>query len=808
MESIFQDFRYALRQLRKNSGFAVIVVATLALAIGANTAIFSVAHTVLFAPLPYPNADRLMMIWGRNVSRGDRQFSISAGDFADWEQKNDVFEDVAASYDNEVTLTGAGDPKFVLGYAFTPNYFHILGVAPMLGRTFTYEEAQSHANLAVLSEKFWRTVLYGDPQILGKSITLDAKAFTVIGVMPPDFNYPPKTELWMPMSVSPAISGDYEHRYIRVMGRLKSGVSVATAQTRMDALERQIAAQHPQTDAGNETSVEPLRQQLSGDIRMPLLALLGAVGLVLLIACVNIASLLLARAASRRGELSVRVAIGASRLRLLRQFLIDSLLISFLGGALGVLLARWGTRFLLAIFPNDVANLSIPKVEAIPMNGPILWFALGITVLTALLFSVVPAMQSASGNEVLKESGRSLTSSLRSLRLRRALVTAEVALSLVLLTVAGLMTESFRRVYRENLGFRPEGIVALEVFLPGNRYPHDQLQKQSSFVNNVIDHLNALPGVQSAAATNFLPLTGFWGSTDFLIEGQSLPAGEAKLHADDRLVTPGYFLTMGIALLGGRDFTGMDRSNSEQVAIVNSSLAQRYFGSQDPLGKILQLGDPAHPERWRIVGLVSDVKAFGPEQVAHADIYRPLAQASFPLLAFTVRTAGDPSVLLQPAKQAIWEVDKEQPIFEAMPVEQLASQSVTLRRTSTILLAGFAVLALTLAAVGLYGVMAYSVVQRTHEIGIRIALGARQNDVLRLVVVNGMRAVAIGEIIGLVTALAVTHTVSTLLFGVSPNDPGTIAAAVCVLSLVTLFASYIPARRAAKTDPIVALRYE
>jgi predicted permease len=808
MTGLVQDFRYALRQLRTNALFTAVAVITLSLAIGANTAIFSVVHAVLLAPLPYPHVDRLMMIWGRNPSRGDRAFPISAGDFTDWKQNNDVFEDVAASFDNEVTLTGSGEPKLVLGYNFTPNYFGILRVTPAMGRTFSDEEARSGANVVVLSDKFWRTTLHADPQVLGKAVTLDAKPYTVVGVMPAAFDYPPRTELWMPLYISPAISGDYEHRYIRVMGRLKPGVSVEQAQVRMDALEREIASQYPQTDAGNSTWVEPVRHQLSGDIRTPLFALLGAVGVVLLIACVNIAGLMLARAASRRTELSVRVAIGASRMRLLQQHLSEGLLLALLGGALGLVLAFWCTRFLLAIFPNNVANLSIPRVEAIPMNPPVLGFALAITVFTALLFSAVPALQSAvaTGNDALKESTRSIASG--SARVRRALVTAEIALSLLLITGAGLMVESLRRVYREDLGFRQDQILGLEVFLPPNHYPDNQPQKRSAFVNGVLERLGKLPGVRSVAATNFLPLTGFWGTTDFAIEGQPLRDLAEKPLADNRLVTPGYFATMGITLLRGRDFSDSDRSDTEYVAIVNSSLSRRYFGGEYPVGKILQLGDAAHLQRWRIVGLVSDVKAFGPEQPAHADLYRPLAQASFPLLAFTVRTDGDPAGLLKAAKQSVWDVDKNQPVFDAMPLSLLAAQSVTLRRVSAILIASFAGLALVLAAVGLYGVMAYSVAQRTHEIGIRMALGARHADVLRLVVRNGMQLVFIGELIGFGAALLLTRTFSGLLYGVSAGDPRVLAAAIGVLTFVGVAASYIPALRATKVDPMVALRYE
>lgn len=807
MRGFFQDIRYAVRQLRKSPGFTAVAMITLALAVGANTAIFSVVHAVLLESLPFRQIDRLAMVWGRNPSRGDMQFPISAGDFTDWRQKNDVFEDIAPSFDDEVTLTGSGDPRLVLGYAVAPNYLHILGVEPRIGRGFTEEETKSGATVAVLSDKFWRDIFHADPQILGKVITLNAKSYEVIGVLPPAAEYPPRTALWFPMALtSPQ---NYRDRFVRVIGRLKPGVSLADAQIRMNALERQIAAQHPDTDAGNETWVEPLSHELTGGIRTPLLVLLGAVGLVLMIACANIASLLLMRAAGRRTEVSLRVAIGASRFRLLRQFMCESLMLSLLGGALGVGLAFASTRFLLAIFPNGVANLSIPKIEAIPINTPVLGFALLITILTGLIFGAVPALQLANTdpNEALKESRGSI-SSIQSSRLRYALVATEIALSMVLLAGGGLMIASFRQVYRADIGFRPDRVLALEVFLPGNRYPENPPDKRRAFVSNTLERLSRMPGVASVAATNFLPLSGFWGTTDFTITGQPQSDNTSKPQADNRMITPGYFATMGIGLLRGRDFTDADRPDTEKVAIVNSALAKHYFGGADPIDKFLELGDAAHPDRWRIVGVVADVKAFGPEEEAHTDLYRPLAQIPFPLLSFLVRTTGDPASLLKSAQRVIWDVDKDQPVFDAMPMRILATQSITLRRTSTILLASFAALALIVAAVGLYGLIAYTVVQRTHEIGVRMALGARRGDVLQQVVRRGMRLVLIGEFVGFALSLFMGRMAASVLYGVSPTDPSTLALALFALTLVALVASFIPAFRATKVDPMVALRYE
>jgi predicted permease len=810
MSGLTQDLRYGLRQLRKNMGLTIVAVVMLSLAVGANTAIFSVVRAVLLRSLPYHEPDRLVMIWGRNLSREDKAFPVSEGDFWDWKQKNTVFEGLAGSFDNQVTLTGSGEPKLVLGYNLTPNYFDILQVTPSIGRTFSEDEARAHADVVVLSHEFWQTTLHADPRVLGKSITLDAKPYTIIGVMPGDFDYPPRTELWMPAHISPRPSRDYDHRYIRVIGRLKPGVTVAQAQRGMDALEGQIAAWHPQTDGGNQVWVQPLRDQLAGDIRTPLLALFGAVGIVLVIACANLAGLMLARAASRRNETSVRVAIGASYGRLLQQHLCEGLALGFMGGALGVILAVWCTRFLVAIFPHNVANLSIPRIENIPIDGSVLGFALLVTLLTVLVFSLVPSLDSAKANpgDSLKESTRAGVSGMDSLGARSVLVSAEVALALLLLTGAGLVLESFRHAYQQTLGFHPEGVLALEVFLPPNRYPATQPEKRRAFVNNVMDGLKKLPGVRSAAAINFLPLTGFWGTTDFTMAGQPLRSAADKPYADNRLITPGYFSTLGISLLRGRDFEDSDRSHTESVAIVNSALARQYFAGQDPIGKVIELGDPGHVERSRIVGVVSDVKAFGPEKPAHADLYRPLSQVSFPLLAFTLRSDGDPSRLLNAAKQVIWSVDKDQPIFDAMPLSVLAAQAITLRRVTTILIASFAGLSLLLAAVGLYGLMAYSVSQRTQEIGIRMALGAGRDQVLGVVVRSGLRLVIAGEVIGVIAARVATRALSSFLFGVNPVDERIALAAVAVLTGVSIVAASIPAWRAMKIDPMLALHYQ
>jgi putative ABC transport system permease protein len=810
LEQLLQDTRLGLRRLRKSPGFTILAILTLALGIGASTSIFSVVNAVLLGPLPYKDLGRLAMIWGTNTRRGVDKTPVSPGDYFEWKQKNTVFQDMASSHDNQVTLTGAGNPQFLIGYDFSANYFSILGVSPQLGRTFTPEEDRPGGpKVVVLSDKLWRGTFHADQQILGKPITLDGEPYDVIGVMPRSFDFPTGVQLWMPIALPDSTASDYEHRFVRVMARLKPGVSAEQAQKQMKALALQIDAEHPTTDAGNGVNITPLRRQLAGDIQTPLLVLLGAVGFVLLIASANVASLLLARATTRHKEIATCAALGAGRVRLLRQFLTESLLLSLAGGALGMVLAMWCTNFLVSIFPNDIANVSIPRVENIPINMPVLFFALAATVLTGLLFGVVPAMQSAGANaaDILRENSRGASAGSRSARLRRVLVVAEIALSLVLLAGAGLLIESFERVVHGSLGFEPGHVLGLEAFLAPNRYPENQPDKQRAFVEGVLQRMKSLPGVLSVGAVSTLPLTGFWGETDFFVEGRPIPEPGATPNADNRFVTPGYFSTLRVRLLGGRDFTDADRDGGRRVAIVDQTLARQYLGGS-PIGKRLNLGTPAKPEWWDVVGEVDNIKAFGLERPDLPTVYRPYAQRPFVLVAFTIRTAGDPAALLHSAQQAVWDVDKDQPIFRTLPLSTLATQSVALRRVSTLLLAAFATLALLLAAVGIYGVMAYAVARRTHEIGTRMALGAQPNDVLRLVLGQGARLTVSGVGIGVVAALVLTRFMASILFGVGASDPLTFAGVAILLAVVALAACYIPARRAMRIDPMAALKYE
>jgi predicted permease len=810
-EMLGQDMRFALRQLLKSPAFACTAILTLALGIGANTAIFSVVKAVLLAPLPYKDSSRIVAVWTANPANGGDILPSTAGDFAIWKQRSQVFEDLGPSYDNERTLTGQGAPQLLRGYEVSANYLRILGVQPRLGRLYTdQEDTVGGPPVALLSDHLWRITFQSDPNIVGKAITLDGNPFTVLGVMPRGFDYPAGVELWTPAAIAPSSFDDFKRPFVRILGRLRPGVSVEQAQKTLNALEAQIASIHPDTDTGNRVVLVPLREQLDGDIRKPLLILMGAVGLVLLIACANTAGLALARDAERQKEIAVRLALGATRLRLVRQFVTESLLLAAVGGGAGLLLAIAGSRWLLALFPNDVANLNIPAVTSIPIDRGVLLFALVVTLLTAFLFGIFPVLRAThiDAGSARNGTGRGATASRQSHRWRSAVVVSEIALSLMLLTAAGLVVMSFQRVMTASLGFHSDHLLALQVFLPRDRYPSENSEKRRAFVAEAVRRMNALPGVTSAAATNFLPLSGFWGTTNFLLRGQTQPKDGQAPEADHRIITPEYLRTMGIPLLRGRDFTDTDRAGSLPVVMINETLAKQYFANQNPVGQELNLGAENKPDWWRIVGVTGDVKAFGQDQPTHADIYKPFAQEPFPLVAFTVRTEADPAAMVKVAEGALWSVDADLPVFKAIPMDMLASQTLAVRRASSMLISAFAVLALVLACIGIYAAMAYAVTQRTQEIGVRMALGARRADVLRMMLGFGCRVTVLGVAIGLAGALAMSRLLASLLFQVNAMNPLIFTLATAVLVVTALVATFLPARRAASIDPMRALRAE
>ena len=806
IETLLQDIRYGVRMLRKNPGFTAVAVLTLSLGIGANTAIFSLINTVLLRPLPYKDADQLVTVWGYNRTRGFTTDQVSPLDFADWRSQNSVFEGMAASTEATYTLTGQGEPALIIAYSFSSDYFHVLGVTPLLGRMFLPEDEQPGNNhVTVLSYSFWQSRFGGNREIVGQSVTLDGAPYTITGVMPPSFKYPPFTELWTPFTVDPEAANDRAYRYLRVMARLKRGVRLQQAQTEMNAIASRLALAYPKTNKDEDaTNVISLREMISGDIRPALLVLLCAVGFVLLIACANVANLLLARATGRQREMAVRAALGASRSRLARQFLTESMLLGLIGGALGMLLASLCTRAMVTMFPPTIFNLSIPHLEQIPIDGWVLGFAVAVSLFTGAVFGLVPALQaSVKTSASMKEAGRGLAGSVQGRRFRNALVVAELALSLILLTAAGLTLRSFVHLLRSDLGFNTDHVLTMRVLPPGYRYKTDA--QQIAFSDRALDQIRRLPGVEAVGTVTFLPLSGWRGARTVALEGQAIPENQ-RPEAMWSSVTPDYFRALGIPLLKGRFFSDRDNQGAVRVAIIGKSLARQVAPNVDLLGKRMDVeGLKGAVE---IVGIVGDVHHLGITSEITSEIYLSYSQAPPPIICFAIRTVGDPYSVAKVAERAIWAVDRDQAVGFVMSMSQLASESLAPQRVIMLILAAFGAMALMMAAIGIYGVIASSVAQRTHEIGVRMSLGARPGDVLKLVLGQGFGLVMVGVAIGLAGALGLMRFVSSVLYGIRPTDPATLVVSAFVLAGVALLASYIPARRAMRVDPMVALRYE
>ena len=813
LESFWQDIRFALRMMRKNPGFTAIAIITLALGIGANTAIFSVVNTVLLQPMPYKQADRLVMIWGENKARGYDLDLVSYLDYVDWKSQNRVFERMGASTDEMFTMTGAGEPVALIGYQFSPDFFDVLGVPPLLGRTFAPDEDRPGTNhVAVLNYSLWNTRFGGDASIVGKTITLDGQSYTVIGVMPRTFQHPPSVQIWTPLTIDAAYAKDRGIRWLRVMARLKPGVTLDQAQVAMRTIAARLRTAYPTSNKDYDVNIETLRHMTSGDVRPALLVLLCSVALVLLIACANIANLLLSRAVARHREIAIRAALGASRFRMIRQFLTESVLLALAGGALGLLIAYWGAHALVAMFPSTISNLSIPRIDAIPIDRWVLGFAMLASLLTGILFGLAPALEACrqSPSESLKESGRTGAGT-HGKRLRNVFVIAEMALSLVLLTAAGLMIRSFLHLVRADLGFRPDHVLSLRVLLPENKYKTDA--QKVAFSDGVLERVQSLPGVEAAGTVTFLPLSGWWGTREVSVSGRPADPINKNPRPVWGSVSPNYFRAMNIPLLKGRYFTPQDNASNADAAILSASLARRLWPNDDPLGRQINVDGFSKPRQ--VVGVVGDVYQLGvgvQPNGGHSDvkseIYVPYDQRPSHLLCLAIRTAADPLGIARAVQSKIWSVDKQQAVSFVETMDQLASETVVLQRASMILLGVFAGLALVLASIGIYGVISYSASRRTHEIGIRIALGAGAGDVLRLVVGEGLALTLTGVAIGMAGAFGLTRFLSSLLYGVRASDPATFVAVPVVLICVALTACYIPARRATRVDPMVALRYE
>jgi len=805
MDSLSQDIRYGLRVLSKRPAFTAVAVVALALGIGANSAIFSVVNALLLRPLPFRDPDRLVQVWESDVKRGQDTGTVAYPNFADWRDQNDVFEQVVAYSDRTFDLTGAAEPERIQGAIVSPAFFPMLRIKPMLGRVLLAEEDQPNKVFSVvMSERLWQRRFDSDPQIIGQAIDLNSESFTVVGVIAQVTDLsgmPDETELWIPISHSRGFDNRRGH-YLSVMARFKSGVTREQAQANMDTIASGLAARYPDSNTDHGVRLVPLQEQIVGDFRLALLVLLGAVAFVLLIASANVANMLLARAASRQKEIAIRTALGAGRFRLIRQLLTESLLLSALGGAGGLLLALWGVYLLVAFGP---ANL--PRAKEVAIDGRV--FA--VSLLTGIIFGLVPALQASRPdlNETLKESGRSTTGSVGHRRVRGLLVVSEIALSLVLLVGAGLLMRSFLKLQAVNPGFNPQNVLTMQISLRGPNY-----QKEApviAFYDQLLDQIKALPGVQSVATRSHLPvaLDEDYANLSFNIEGQFYePANRPSAFYN--AVSPAYFQTMEIPVLKGRSFDEHDVIKAQTVIIINETLAQRYFLGEDPIARRMTLNDVnPNEEDWAtVVGIVKDTKPRELDREPVAEMYVPFAQQPRSSMVLMIRTTNKPEGLVAAVRREVQTLDKNQLVHSIRPLESVMSEAVATPRFRTLLLGVFAVVALILAMVGVYGVMSYTVTQRTHEIGIRVALGAQGSDVLKLVIGHGMALAFAGIGIGLAASVALTRVISKLLFGVKATDPVTFVVIALLLTSVALLASYLPARRAAKVDPMVALRYE
>jgi putative ABC transport system permease protein len=799
-----QDLRYALRALARRPTLSIIIITTLALGIGANTAIFSIVNTVLLKPLPYREPDRLVKVWERLQSRGEGANPVRPANFFDWRSRSQSFVDTAWSRDEIYNLTGEGNPESVTGYRFSANMLDVLGVQPMLGRGFLPEEDRPGGpRVVLLSHKIWQRRYAGDPGIVGRTLTMNGVSFTVIGVMPAAFAHPQGVELWTPVSLEPALLERRDVGVLRLVGRLRPNVTLAEAQREIDSIYRDLVREHPSAIAGMSARVAPFAD--AGDARLMLAVLFGGVGFVLLIACANVANLLLADAASRRRELSVRAALGASRWRVVRQMLLESVVLAVAGGAAGALVTWWTADALVGLFPRNISNLNLPLVEEIPVNGPVFLFALVVSVVTGLLFGSLPAWKASRADLQggLREGGRGASAGRRT---HAILVVAEVSLSIVLLAGALLMMQSFMRLQQRQLGFDADPVLTARLILP--KYKYETPDRFAALTRALIDRLRALPGVDTVGVTNYLPLSGWWGTREFTIEGQQAPPPGSEMSADNRLATEDYFRAMGIRLIAGRLFDARDTESAPPVVIVNQALATRFFGGENPVGRriVLQIG--AKPTAVEVVGLIGDVKSFGLEEPTHAELFRPFWQEPWPLLGVAVRTRVSPASLSEPLRQAVWSIDRDQPVTYLLPLSALASESLAFRRVGMMLAGGFGLLALGLAAIGIYGVLNYSVSNRTREIGVRVALGATRGEIAALVLRDSAVMSGVGIAIGIATALALTRFLSGLLFEITPGDPLTYLMAGLVLAGVSLIATWLPARSATTVDPIEALRSE
>jgi putative ABC transport system permease protein len=821
MQKIWQDLRYGVRMLLKNPGITFVVILALALGIGANTAIFSVVDTVLLRPLPYPESDRLVFL--NETSKTMDEISVSYPNFTDWRNQNHVFEKIGVYNRSSYNLTGAGDAERIITGQVSADLFAALRVNPLLGRLYTNDEDKPGAALVVvLSYPLWQRRFGGQASILNQPLTLNGKSYTVIGIMPPGFQFPSRVEMWVPVG---QLSGEASwvlrgnHPGLYGVARLKPEVTFAQAKADMDTIGANLEKQYNDSNAGNGVGTRPLLEVFVGDIRRPLWVLFAAVAFVLLIACANIANLLLARAQSRQKEMAIRAAMGAGRWRIARQLLTESVLLALVGGTLGLLIAQWGVRLILYISPD-----AIPRAKEISLDWRVLAFTLGLAFITGILFGLVPALQAGvvDVHETLKETGRGTSGRHW---LRSSLVVVEVGTTLVLLIGAGLMIRSFYRLQKVNPGFSYERLTSFTVALPGKKYK--TAEQRDQFYGRLLENLRGLPGVEATAAASGLPLGNNGWQTSFIVDGRPRPPRDQTPLMEACLVTPDYFRAMNIPLKRGRYFTdrddrssvaGQDLSKLDEVEqemaslnaiIIDEEFARRYWPNEDAIGKRIGMGSEKHPLLLTVVGVVGRVKMEGLSQDSNrVQGYFPFAQLPGSGMTVVLKASGDPNQLIAAARQQVKAVDPDQPIYSVRTMNEIRAESVAPERLNLTLLSIFAGIALVLAIVGIYGVMSYSVTQRTHEIGIRMAIGAQPRDVFRMVIGQGMMLALIGVGLGLIGAFVLTRLMATMLFGVEPTDPATFAAITVLLTGVALVACYVPGRRATKVDPVVSLRYE
>lgn len=822
MDTILHDLRFGIRLLIKNPGFSAVAILALALGIGANTAIFSVVDAVLFKALPFDHPDRLVEVWERDLNKGDDHDSVMASNYLDWKNRSRVFQDMAAHAGGAANLTGNGEPERIRGARVSAGLFGLLGVRPQLGRNFLSDEDQPGSQrVVIISDHLWKTRFGAGNDVVGRSITVNNEDYTVVGVMPPQFALPlnEESEIWTPLIFA---ADELTHRnshYLKVVGRLNPGATLEQANAEMTGIAEQLENEYPKSNKGTGAAVFSLHSEMVGDVRRPLLIFLGAVAFILLIACANVANLMLARAAARQREIAVRVALGASRLRIVRQMLVESVVLGVAGGVSGLLLALWGIAFLSTVGKQT----SLPRAGSIELNGRVLLFTLATSIVTGLVFGSMPALQSSRPdlNEALKEGARSSGGSHRA-RTRSLLVVSEMALAFMLLVGAGLLINSFLKLRSVDPGLKPESVLTMNINLPRQQYGRPE--QVIAFHRQLIEQVSAVPGVESVGTVTALPYGGSTNGFGYTLD--SAVSGDKAVSLVSQQASPDFFKAIGIPLIAGREFNDRDIDGSAAVIIVSDSLAKKYWPDQDPLGQRIKWGDKAFGSPWMtIVGVVGDVRLRGLDTPPRPTVYTPHLQLGEPIkmmVGMTLREvmaddarsislvvrSNSMSGLANGVRAAVWAVDPNQPVTKVRTMEQVLSDTMITQRFTTWLLTVFAFIALTLAAAGIYGVISYSVSQRTREIGIRMALGAERADVMKLVVGHGMLPALIGLLIGIGGSIGVTRFMSSLLFNVSVTDPATFGVIGTVLLLVAIAACYLPARRAAKVDPMIALRCE